>query len=365
MRKELNNIQALRFISSFGVVVAHIPLVRYAAQGVRADVVTIGGIGVDIFFVISGFLMCYVTEATRPGFQSASAFLLKRILRIAPVYWIFTAIALWLSYLSVNCPSWFTSCPFWLAPNYNIANFDPGLILRSLTFTFFYESPIYPVAWTLVFEAWFYVLMAFSIASDFNRLKLMGTLIVGIAVLVMSGHDFSIGTAVGTLFNPLMLEFPMGMALYYFWRNGRLRWTWLAALFLASVVAYTYLETFPASPSVLNRPFTWGLMSVPIVGAALMLEGKFKVPRLALYFGSISYSLYLAHWLVMTTVPSLFDLYGITLSPLAFSLALGVISVLAAMLFYHLAEAPLAKLSKALVNGPSQRPALAKNPANQ
>ena len=72
LQNKIDNIQVLRFLAAFSVMMVHLPIFGF------------GSWGVDIFFVISGFIMMYVTEFNERNF------LIKRIIRIVPLYWILT-----------------------------------------------------------------------------------------------------------------------------------------------------------------------------------------------------------------------------------------------------------------------------------
>src|SRR5436190_24021295 len=72
VRSQLDQIQALRGIAAFSILIAHTPYIQR------------GHFGVDLFFIVSGFIMTYVTEHT------FERFLLKRAVRIVPLYWLGT-----------------------------------------------------------------------------------------------------------------------------------------------------------------------------------------------------------------------------------------------------------------------------------
>ena len=72
LQNKIDSIQILRFLAAFSVMMVHLPLFGFGAWGV------------DIFFVISGFIMMYVTESNERNF------LVKRIIRIVPLYWMLT-----------------------------------------------------------------------------------------------------------------------------------------------------------------------------------------------------------------------------------------------------------------------------------
>ena len=72
LQNKIESIQVFRFFAAFSVMLVHMPIFEF------------GHWGVDIFFVISGFIMMYITE------KNNNYFLIKRFIRIIPLYWILT-----------------------------------------------------------------------------------------------------------------------------------------------------------------------------------------------------------------------------------------------------------------------------------
>jgi peptidoglycan/LPS O-acetylase OafA/YrhL len=124
-------IQVLRFLAAFSVMMVHLPVIGFGIWGV------------DIFFVISGFIMMYVTENNQKNF------LVKRIIRIVPLYWILT---LGVFSIAIFYPDLL---------NNTTANFEH--LIKSLFFIPFDKNgsghfPILFLGWTLNFEVIFYIL---------------------------------------------------------------------------------------------------------------------------------------------------------------------------------------------------------------
>lgn len=110
VRQELFAIQSLRGIAAAIVVLNHAQFYQAKYFGKAAwlpSSMCVGEFGVDLFFVISGFIMMYVTPRAFQGWREQTAFLLRRFLRIYPVYWSIAIplIILWLydPKLIINC----------------------------------------------------------------------------------------------------------------------------------------------------------------------------------------------------------------------------------------------------------------------
>lgn len=94
--KQLNSIQVLRGIAAFGVFCCHLISIEQSVSGRPAKLTELaesGAYGVDLFFVISGFVMVWVAAEMPRGWRSAQAFLIARIVRIYPLWWLFAGLA--------------------------------------------------------------------------------------------------------------------------------------------------------------------------------------------------------------------------------------------------------------------------------
>src|SRR5262245_203366 len=93
----IESLQWLRFIAASLVVIYHVEVQLSRLDGIPRYDLGIGASGVDIFFVISGFIMVYITHGRRDGFLS---FMRRRILRILPIYWLGTLFVLTLLFVA-------------------------------------------------------------------------------------------------------------------------------------------------------------------------------------------------------------------------------------------------------------------------
>jgi exopolysaccharide production protein ExoZ len=236
--------------------------------------------GVDLFFVISGFIMVVTTSGkqVRPG-----TFFLRRLIRVAPLYWLLTGLVVFLAYLS---PSLFK--------NTNIEVFH---VVQSLLF-FPHSSPshigtFWPVlvpGWTLNFEMFFYALFATTLVF----LEIYRVLVLAGMLLSLVGFGIIFGTFeipfLSAYTNMVMLEFLIGAVLGHLWTCGRvIRSPWLAWCCLLCGAAMLLWRDAPYAP--LSQ----------IAGGALVVAGalfsgfrQWKCPPL-LALGDASYSIYLTH----------------------------------------------------------------------
>jgi exopolysaccharide production protein ExoZ len=329
--KRLYAIQYLRAVAALGVVVFH------AAERTGTHF-AIGAAGVDVFFVISGFIM-WVLAGTRT--TTPAAFLRERIERIVPLYWIVTGVMILGALLA-------------LFPNLRLT---PGYVLSSL---FFIPSrspgtgDIWPVlvqGWTLNYEMFFYLLFAGSLFLPSRwRLPALTTLFLS---LVAAGRLLTPETPLlRTWTDPLLLEFLLGMALGRLWLHGTMVPPALGGVLIVLAVAGF------AFVGITYRgftPFVLGPLAAALVLGVLAFEKTEKVARLPLaaYLGDASYSIYLWHTLAISVVAKAGPMLAL---PPALTFAAAVLGGTAIGIAVHeVVEKPIAAFMKA--RRQRQRPA--------
>lgn len=270
--------------------------------------------GVDLFFLISGFIMVHTTRHARGTWRDVAEFAIKRVARIWPAW----LVALGATLAIKAQPEFFT---------------DPGLrdwLLHSILFLPTagvqgdhpptYGLPVLGVGWTLNYEMYFYAFFALTLLfGRWRGLALAGwifaTLVlvpfasgrlaemsdwIGLLALRPS-HDYHYEVRyLGLMTNPLILLFVAGAAIGWLHQSRvciedrRV----LAVLLSASAacVVLQYAMHFRTGHGILR----WGLSLVPFV-LLLSLASKrmsLRAPRALVYLGDISFSLYLLHPLV-------------------------------------------------------------------
>jgi exopolysaccharide production protein ExoZ len=337
--KELNNIQALRAVAALLVVVVHLD-VFLQKLGYRP----FGFGGVDLFFVISGFIMVYTTfdRRIRPA-----DFLYRRIARIVPIYWLIT-LAVWSVALVAPALLQGTSA-------------DPYQLLNSLLFVPFVKSrgtaqPVLFVGWTLNLEMFFYALFAVGLAFANRRVGIFAV-VASLAALVAAGDIFRPGNVAAEFYTrPVILEFAAGMLLCLLAQrrasqpvNHSLHAVWIGVCItgLLAVVVIPYRRP-DVSPLI-----TTGIPAVVCVAAAVFLNqsGTVITNRALLLLGNASYSIYLTHPFVTQAMQKIGTRIG--LGPLKAILlipvTLGLVCVCGVIVHYAL-ELPLTRGAKRLVD---------------
>jgi exopolysaccharide production protein ExoZ len=283
------NIQGLRAIAALAVFGLHLHVLELRFTGISfLDVFSpIGNWGVDLFFVISGFVMITSTwsEFATPGVSWR--FFLRRLTRIYPPYF---AILIPIALLYIKAP--------------NLINGAQAIKPSILSSFLLLPQPGFGmliVAWTLVFEMFFYVIFALVLAFDRKYcLPLMGawaalTLILNI--VVAPAHN----TYLDTYTNPLMLEFIMGVFIGYLVQVRGVPFV-LPCVFLGVaglVAADLWYVGFDAAHG-LHKYLQFVLVGGPVAllfAGVLGLETRYgwTFPPWIIVIGNASYSLYLWH----------------------------------------------------------------------
>jgi exopolysaccharide production protein ExoZ len=329
----IENIQTLRALAALLVVFVHLDVFLRVL-----GVTPFGHGGVDLFFVISGFIMVYTTRGRA---ITPAAFIVNRITRIAPIYWLIT-LAVYLVAL--------------LAPSLLQATSSDGAELaKSLLFIPFRKAnglvqPVLFVGWTLNYELFFYALFAIGLGLSVRTLGLW--LVTGLlGTLVLLGLLIRPEGVLGSFYTrPIVLEFAFGMGLAALgtrWHcqtpGGRRCWLTLAGLGLLGVAL------IPLVLPDVSRVLTQGLPAVAVTAAAVILHqsGVSVSRRWLVVLGDASYSIYLTHPFVTQAAQKAGKWLGLN-RPLACALILLTLALVCVVgvLTHYLVERPLTKLSK-------------------
>ena len=290
----LLNIQALRAAAALLVVFVHMRdlELKYSPDHILPKLFSLGIVGVDLFFVISGFIMIYVCWGLRTGGKTSAGFLFARFARIYPVYWLIAGAVF---------------CVWKLNPA--LINYDPAAskLWRSALLFPDYYAPMLKVAWTLIHELYFY--LVFSLCLLLPRLFWIGALSVWAAVIWgMNQSGLCPISPVGRLMtNPINIEFYFGVLIGWIVVRRRSQDRASAAklartaLLLGSICllgAMIYQSYFAPDifPSNGTRTVIFGVPAALIIYGLVSLEaaGHKAHPALA-RSGNWSYALYLAH----------------------------------------------------------------------
>lgn len=339
----LQNIQTLRFLAAFWVVLFHarVPVLPASLipslPGWLEQVFAAGFFGVDIFFVLSGAIMAESTRRVLPGAAAGLRFAALRFARIYAGWWPFFVL--------------------YAAAHY----FYRGMGEKNLLGSFFLlplplHEYLLPIIWTLSFELYFYAVLGLLFFLPRAKLRMAlaawGALAAAATLLFAWQGRYAparfseVGLLQDFLLFPLVLEFVAGFMLCE-WvrsRSDPRPWPWvlLAATAGAGAIAYQHLGNlhpvglggFFHAP---ERAILLGGAACGLVGCALTIapaRGRLFgewLPRL----GDASYALYLGHILFLGTLYYALQQAGVS-AGWALALYIGaLLAVVAAALLHH------------------------------
>lgn len=274
--KTLVSLQYLRAIAALAVVLVH-------AVERREGQFELGHMGVDIFFVLSGFVMWLIAERAP---RSPQKFVIDRIGRIAPTYWLATGFVLLLWVAGIRA---------------GLDQVDLAHTIKSFLFVpseYPGKEKIYPLVipgWTLNYEMFFYAIFAVALFAK-GKLRL-AILTCAIVALVVAGQVFKPADPIGrTYTDPLMLEFLAGvwLGVLYTSRINIPVAVSLALLGAGTVLAVVFVGVAPDMHRVLKA----GFPAIAIVAGVALYEREREVPPMPwlLLVGDASYAIYLWHF---------------------------------------------------------------------
>lgn len=276
----LTTIQGLRAIAALGVLFFHIRLIG------------IGYFGVDVFFVISGFIVCYVAS------RQPDHFLAKRLIRIVPLYWVATAAV---AALAITFPALLQSTEA------NTTTFVKSLLFIPYERPTGLVQPILFLGWTLNYEMFFYVMFAASLVVSPKHAPLTCSVIL--IALCLLGQVATLSLPWSYWFNPRILEFVFGMAAFHVYAT-KPQWLKATPALLAVGVGVVAIIGMAFQTTLGSKQYDVAIcapLSLLVVLAALALEGRLWVPFVVVLVGDASYSLYLLHPYVVGVVEKALD----------------------------------------------------------
>jgi exopolysaccharide production protein ExoZ len=336
---QLLSIQYLRAFAAISVIFHH---AREQFPGFEAIFPSnIGSAGVDIFFTISGFIMVFITAT---GDRSAPRFIWNRILRIVPLYWLYTIMTALLYLIASGLfRSNGLSFEHLILSLLFIPHQNPG---DPLTL-----SPLVKLGWTLNYEMFFYVVFAISMFVNYSKRVLFTFLFLLLLALIGACQFAWIPMAAQFYFADIILEFAAGMLLCQIYKLGKLQPIIFIEVSLITLIVFVMLIN--TSPEVLNfRSFRFGIPAALIVAGMLTFEKYLSKSKLLLLIGNASYSIYLSHIMVIALLRYLYPRLGLPTAGLFSTLVFVSISIfmgsLGGIISYFLIEKPLIKLSRSI-----------------
>lgn len=302
----IDSLQAYRSLAVLGIILFHLTFVEAKNAGgdrLLPAFLDWAQLCVDLFFVISGFVMALVTRGRFGQVQEIKRFAFNRAARVYPVYWLYFFLTL----------SVFLLKPQWVNSSHGEPDLWASFFLLPTS-----QVSLVMVSWTLTFELWFY--LAFTLLMFFRErhlpycLAAWGLLLV-VVNLFYDVRDFP--PYLHLMLHPYALQFILGAGAGLLFSSGRLSRLSLGALLV--LLALTLLIAMPfaywlrlfETPSLLRMLLIGATFAALVIISALLEQrGHLRIPTLLRHLGDSSYSTYLSHLLVLGVLGKLWAAVG-------------------------------------------------------
>lgn len=336
-RKTVYSVQVMRGFAAAAVAIYHTHLIllnpQYGSIDIYGAVATRGWIGVNFFFVLSGFIILLAHYRDIGAPRQAGRYLWRRFVRVYPIYWLFTTAYVAAALAGIGYPDF-----RWTFSN----------MLSSYALIAFEPQPLPPlsVAWTLFYEITFYAMFLLLILN--RTLGIAAFAVWTIAILVNTVLLANSSIEVLDVWN---IYFAIGMGAYIAFRRMDGRWglplfgigaLLLVGVFAAGVIPsrIAFAEDHPLLLMALALIF-----ALILTGAALYERDRsIRMPKALLLLGDASFSVYLLHSPALSLIAGLNKrlIPGLLPDWLLFWAAAAA-SILAGILAHLLVERPLLK----------------------
>jgi exopolysaccharide production protein ExoZ len=331
--KNLSILQLLRGIAAVLVVLFH----ATGMFGVIYDSNYFGGIfkqgkiGVDLFFVLSGFIIYYIHHKDRNENGLAKKFVIKRLIRIYPIYWV-----------TILCllPIYF------IVPSFGEGYYKDINVIINAFLLVPQENDFLTVAWSLSYELMFYLFFGFVL---FTKKRTIAKFIFGSWMVLSALSPFfkPSNFYMDFFFNTLNIEFFYGIIVAYLVLNFKIKFN-ITLIIVGVVTACLAMYNTIFGFFELDRAIGYGIPSALIILGCVALEfsKNIKTPRLFVYLGDASYSIYLTHYPALSAINKVFSSLGI-FNKLGYNVTVTlmvIFTIIAGLIFHSLIEKPMLKI---------------------
>jgi len=329
IKKKIDALQILRALAAILVVINHLWGDSNTNFAQRYGLKYMGDFGVDAFFILSGFIMCYKTrEDSRLGVSTAIDFMKRRIERIYPIY-LLVLLPFIVIYIVKTHP----------ANLYNI--FGNIFLLPTFTSNPNYLMMIGP-SWTLVYEMFFYAIYALMMMLVSTKRQLIffttGLLVFMVTldnIFALRGPPLGLDNFRYMIGDPLMINFALGCV--YAQVFTKLPKLSLSIPLCATLILAIFLMGMWLFRHGTPRLLSFGFTSLFIVFLfSIMRESTGRIYQSLIFIGNASFSIYITHFFFAYSKHYIFAHYSINKD--LFGVLYTLIAVAFGCLFYLLIE---------------------------
>jgi peptidoglycan/LPS O-acetylase OafA/YrhL len=326
-----NSIQFLRFFAALYVVLFHISSPWNHTTDLFTNLFNSGYGAIDLFFVISGFVVLQSGDTSNTGPRASGEFLKRRFIRLYPIYWVFLFLFLVAGLVQIKTTT--------------IGGFGRSFFLLPG------HKGIIGTSWTLQYELYFYILIALFVLN--RRFKWLLVMLFALSLISMAGviiaSLFDRHFPVYGFYNEYVANFFLGCVVYVIY--NRISASIATGLLVAGVLLFFFMPI-----TIYLRHFiSFGIPAAMLLAGLTALENhqKIKINRWFVLLGNASYCLYLIHvpiiWFVWKQIGPYYENNRLLLL-----LEVATMVVLSVLLYQYF-EAPLLRfLNKRLAGAPAR-----------
>lgn len=323
----IDSIQALRAFAAIYVVFYHAAIKLDSVSWIS----NAGKSGVDLFFIISGFVIT-LTIANKPQIV-VKDFVLKRLIRIVPLYWALTFL--------------FSAILFLMPSVFQSYSFDIIHTVKSLLFVPQSIKPVVYTGWTLVFEMYFYLMFAVFLLLFGKRAPLVCCIFLLLSFFTGLTTPLPDNPFIQLITSSLLIEFGVGCALCVAYVKGvRIESSIVILLLTIGGLLFWLMN---GQQRVLSYGLPWALIFFAIVFSKrpLLKNKTFS------FLGDCSYSIYLVHVFTLPFIHLIVNrVMAISSEYILVSLFLyTVVGVASGVVCYLILEKPMTRLTQKLLLG--------------
>ncbi|WHH57420.1 acyltransferase [Petroclostridium sp. X23] len=334
MRNRINTLQFLRAFLAVYILLFHVILElnnQYKSQYVLLSrIIANGYTAIDLFFILSGFVIFYNYSHKIGDIKGARNFLIKRILRIYPLYWIVTLLTVVTLFGLYKVKLWE----------------NKELLFKSLLLIPQNGYPIVAPAWTLSYIVFFYIIFSLVMFKPKVFIPMVSCWLLAIVlnlfeIISLSKYN---NYLVSFLFSWMFLEFFMGCLVAYIVQKFHIKYE--TYFLLVGMFLYGFSCGFNFE---IHRLLSIAAPVSLVILGLVLVEMKYEIvtPKLICFLGDASYSIYIMHYLVTVNI-----LIGVTKvnqleKVIDYNLILLIIlslGVIVSILYYLFVEKPLVKV---------------------
>lgn len=343
VRNYLQLLQAYRGLAAIAVLVYHLGLLAERRIGTEllAGLTHAGEVGVDFFFVLSGFIILHIHWRDLGRADTGPRYLAKRVFRIYPILLIITGVKFAYALAGGGGIEEDALSPEKVIASFLLIPLSPG------------DFPMITVAWTLMHEMLFYLVFLLAILYGHRFAAVLGLAWAAATVALQLGWGGDLSGMPGFVFSSYNLQFLLGCSVVLLlrrdWITPRIALVLIAAA-AAMLVAGTLALDHVLAWSQLGQRLFWGVAFALLVAGSVAWENRRRtlVPRSVCLMGDASYSIYLVHSQVQMAGVVVAERLG-WIAPgqgLAVLIVIGAASLIGGVVFWALVERPILKHSR-------------------